>query len=749
MVSRFRTLLIGLVSILIWRLATFDPLGRSTTVVTETARPWMDSEPPLPSQNRPTVDNEDEPLPPVVFYNFFMGDSSTSQANAARIAEEQLLQVQSALVSSDVRYVTIGHSKAAFAVADTCARLDGLECRHVAHYTNGTEARTLSAMRNFCQTASDGQRVVYLHNKGSFHYSGSNENWRPMLTAAALSHHCLSAVPSQCNVCALQFHTMWTTMAAGNMFAADCGYVRQLIDPADLPALLEKAAGHAMNLFLQGRLDMALMKEARIDRFGLGRYADEFWIGSHPDVRPCHVDTCGWLGDCYHARRASQDSLQLHVGPQDGPPGYATAFFERIDDILDDPHKSRREYYLLPGLLLKWMTINGKGPEPDSWVWKYFPDGLFWKDQIAKHGVEAVDKATELYVSDVMKQQPTLFSTSPLELQVDQGNEAIFYEIKMENSSPGVVALQLDLVKRNAPQSTVYINDLSAQKTPHIDDLCVESGLRCRDIGAKRGYQGDTLQALYTYCQSSPSSRVSYIHNILPRELQYLGDNFGTQSLLGHVTAAALSPDCRLSTHCSTCGLLFTTIAMPSYDGNMWTAGCSYVNKLLAPNEFVLRMQDVVERVLVDALKKVLSMAILPARPDTLGVGGYALEHWIGSHPGIVPCNLSPSYNLKTWMRGLTRKPDYELTIGPRPIAGGRVAYVQGKPEKRLREFLFLPGQILKWTMLYDQLPPQDSWVWEWYPDGERWKLAVAEHGPVLAIYNVTFEHTKKALGVL
>lgn len=688
---------------------------------------------PAVDENKSGDNNESLPLPPVVFYNFFMGASNESRVTAARIAVEQLAQVNSTLVEAEVRFVTIGHDEAASTVTRICTRMGSLNCQHIAHFPNGTEYRTLAVMRDFCQTALDGQRVVYLHNKGSFHRSPANENWRFMLTAAALSDHCLTAVPSQCNVCSLHFHTIWTTMATGNMFAADCNYVRSLIDPLELHAKLESAAGHAWRLKWEGRLDMELMGMLLLfGFFGLGRYADEFWIGSHPDVQPCHLDACGDLFKCYLQKRGSEESLRLTVGPQAGPPLAQESYFETIGDLRNDTQRSRREYYLLPGLLLKWLTITGKGPPPESWVWSYFPDGEFWKGQLEKHGVLAVDKALEMSESDGMQQ---LFSTDSPEVVPCQGHDAIFFDIKGDNASVRLTGQQLDLVNHSDTRWAVYLNNLS----DITHNFCKNVDSPCQWINTKRGFRGDTLQALYEYCQASPNSRVAYIHNILPTV-----NTLGAERLLLHQTAAALSSQCRAVPQCNACGLVFTTTERPSFKGNMWTADCSYVSSLLPPQKFVARMQDVAERILVEALTEVFSMGASPARPATLGLLGSSLVHWIGSHPSLVPCSLSPSQNLTIWMKG-NHMPDYVPSIGPRGLKSKlRMKSAEGSPDMRLREFRFLPGQILKWSMLYGQVPPDDSWFWDWYPDGELWKHAVTEHGALSALHNITAEYAKK-----
>jgi hypothetical protein len=41
-----------------------------------------------------------------------------------------------------------------------------------------------------------------------------------------------------------------------------------------------------------------------------------------------------------------------------------------------------------------------------------------------------------------------------------------------------------------------------------------------------------------------------------------------------------------------------------------------------------------------------------------------------------------------------------------------------------VREYYYLAGNILRWMRLYEKLPDANSWVWEWFPDGQLWEAA-------------------------
>lgn len=53
---------------------------------------------------------------------------------------------------------------------------------------------------------------------------------------------------------------------------------------------------------------------------------------------------------------------------------------EKNDDI---QRKETHEYFLLGGILYRhWKIYNGTFPDPDSWIWDYYPHGNFWKAKL-------------------------------------------------------------------------------------------------------------------------------------------------------------------------------------------------------------------------------------------------------------------------------------------------------------------------------------------------------------------------------
>ena len=46
-----------------------------------------------------------------------------------------------------------------------------------------------------------------------------------------------------------------------------------------------------------------------------------------------------------------------------------------------------------------------------------------------------------------------------------------------------------------------------------------------------------------------------------------------------------------------------------------------------------------------------------------------------------------------------------------------------------MRERYLLAGMLASWSFLYNETPPESSWIWEWYPDKKEWTKAVKKYG--------------------
>jgi hypothetical protein len=154
---------------------------------------------------------------------------------------------------------------------------------------------------------------------------------------------------------------------------------------------------------------------------GLERFAAEHWVASHPHVQACDLSESNRIADYWKAATATPSTdggtagstektrrQQTMTTMQDehssrnwsialAPRKSIHAPWFRLNhtallDILQEPNnnnntnnncsKRLHEWFLLPGFLYRWKRIYGLYPEPDSWVWDWFPNGPDWKQSI-------------------------------------------------------------------------------------------------------------------------------------------------------------------------------------------------------------------------------------------------------------------------------------------------------------------------------------------------------------------------------
>ena len=216
-----------------------------------------------------------------VFFNVFRPQEASAVAQG--IVSEQLRMLRASpgwpRVSS-VEYVTIGDP----------SRIECDRCNHTAHHDEADEVVTLDKLHAYCKAAvpPDGSSsdlfVAYVHDKGSFHASAKNDWLRRMLMHAVSScisdqdehGHTSRLRNNECDVCSARFSPVPHFHTPGNMWVARCDYVAKLIGPQSFADAME-------------RVHPGGSAEWSESCFGLGRYAQEHWVHSHPKVRPCDV----------------------------------------------------------------------------------------------------------------------------------------------------------------------------------------------------------------------------------------------------------------------------------------------------------------------------------------------------------------------------------------------------------------------------------------------------------------------------
>jgi hypothetical protein len=261
-----------------------------------------------------------------IFFNIYIpDDTNTSAASddtvtpgeltdwALSIVSEQLQQVaesyaggywegnnstgNESLPTVHVYYLTVGPTNLLPETrmnnsSDLCGAYPHFYCHHLGHHTSGFEHLTLEHMHEYCR-AHLSERVVYLHNKGSFHdIPGLSEKWRRVLTRGAIAQECLEPPDDRCNVCGFMWYTVVTLFVPGNMFAAKCDYVASLLPPlVEYQAKHREAVAEGLLLLARRQLMSNSVRE-QPQLYGLGRHSAEQWIGTFLDSL---LSTCSCL----------------------------------------------------------------------------------------------------------------------------------------------------------------------------------------------------------------------------------------------------------------------------------------------------------------------------------------------------------------------------------------------------------------------------------------------------------------------
>lgn len=172
---------------------------------------------------------------------------------------------------------------------------------------------------------------MYIHNKGSYHPSETADVVRRLGTRAALSRACSPSGRKRyrCNACGLSFRLVLHLHYAGNMWSADCGYVRELLHPQVYTRVRYHLCPH---LVLDAQTERSGDGDQRphprrrhpaekhcflntsdaaklISANGWHRFAHERWIASHPSLLPCLV----YRGSYRHDFRSRMEEWKVRL----------------------------------------------------------------------------------------------------------------------------------------------------------------------------------------------------------------------------------------------------------------------------------------------------------------------------------------------------------------------------------------------------------------------------------------------------
>jgi hypothetical protein len=339
----------------------------------------------------------------------------TSENVSLGIVSDQLSQIAESYAGS--RGVTVYVTTVAKDVLnatrlnDICEKATGgrVKCTHLTHVQKGGELDTLAGLYEYCHTVSPTTRVVYMHNKGSFHPSGKNTNWRRAMTAATVTRDCLKPPDDSCDVCGLQFAAppkMFGMLMPGNFFSASCQYVNQLHHPKEFKWRMTTMIRKVFMLEKKGRFHFG-PKDTQGWVMGSGRYTPEHWIGSHPFIKPCDlsVEERYWY---WENHEHSQDEFKWSMYPRikDEP---------TVANRQDDSDIRLRKYVFLAGLLYRHIHLYNATPPESSWMYNALPDGAFWRESVKEHGHNVVEVVTGTHFN---RTESTIQSTVELSTTV-------------------------------------------------------------------------------------------------------------------------------------------------------------------------------------------------------------------------------------------------------------------------------------------------------------------------------------------
>jgi len=242
-----------------------------------------------------------------VFYNLFIKETADMLRVKGIVAEQfaELLPVHKPI------YVNSIGVPLDFNEQDTEHNIFALNTTRnpvelLGHHKTASESVSLKAIWDYCNIPENKyQKVAYLHSKGSFTATSSNEMLRRFLTTSTLSQECANMPMDTCNICTGRFSPVPHPHNSGNMWVASCRYIKKLIDPDKFQ--------EAMDGLGYGGGDIFLACDGR------NRYSAEHWVHSHPSVKPCDLYNdpgFTWGYDGMPTKKEFQENKSLKAAPR-------------------------------------------------------------------------------------------------------------------------------------------------------------------------------------------------------------------------------------------------------------------------------------------------------------------------------------------------------------------------------------------------------------------------------------------------
>lgn len=331
-----------------------------------------------------------------IFFHTFSGNNTTLTLD---IITSQLRIVNSQPLLDDVTiyYSRIGDLNWEWPMSECKGwrKSPSRECIQASAQEKGDESVTLQHLYEYC-VQYPSHHILYMHSKGSYTSTVSNDRLRTVALKGITSIACLKYANEpndaqhgrQCNSCSSQLfsHPLHYT---GNMWVSDCDYVSTLIPPKHFQTAKEMLHSKMMNRtkalpgnkFYETKFDDGTNYQFHKRQYwqlessqwyaytGLGRWANEHWLASHPDFRPCETFS---ILDGNPPLPYDMSGVPLNVihnltaRLRRAPSGVCT------DDKLN--YRRMNPWLKRDGRLQQYKALYSKVPDKNSWFYTYWKD---------------------------------------------------------------------------------------------------------------------------------------------------------------------------------------------------------------------------------------------------------------------------------------------------------------------------------------------------------------------------------------
>lgn len=293
----------------------------------------------------------------VIFYNVFLPPSKFQKV-LDKVIVEQIDRLKASIYHSSPLY----HNIIGYDLNTSLCENTTLQCRKLRYMEQGNEQDTLQDLYEYCQQRP-ADNVIYLHDKGSFNNHAGNSKSRRCATDAAISQECFNQSDLQCDVCTQNIESVPHMHASGNMWRATCSYIRTLIPPNDFERrktemqysiLKNQTLSDNFSCYKQTVLDTPTTETDYQQKLGIGRYAFETWVFSHPSVNACYV----MVHELRDVPNFCKDSFEMKLNNKRRPVG-------RVSSNI------KLDFYQARGKLFEYRYLyNGTEPPKDSQFWE-------------------------------------------------------------------------------------------------------------------------------------------------------------------------------------------------------------------------------------------------------------------------------------------------------------------------------------------------------------------------------------------